>query len=50
MNEYAKTPLVFSIQEDTILLNVSNINTEIIYNLLMNDKSVEYIKFLFIRI
>tara|TARA_B100000424_G_scaffold244013_1_gene213988 strand:- start:11361 stop:12206 length:846 start_codon:yes stop_codon:yes gene_type:complete len=45
MNEYAKTPLVFSIQEDTILLNVSNINTEIIYNLLMNDNSVEYIKF-----
>ena len=45
MNEYCNTPLIFSIQEDTVILNGKDIDMDIIYNTILNDDSVEYIKF-----
>ena len=45
MTQYTKTPLIFSIQEDTVILNSKDIDTNLIYNLLLNDDTVEYIKF-----
>lgn len=45
MTQHTKTPLIFSIQEDTVILNGKDIDTNLIYHLLLNDDSVEYIKF-----
>ena len=44
MNKYCKTPLILSIQEDSLILNGDNINMGIITDKLLNDDSVEYIK------
>ena len=44
MTEYCTTPLIFSIQEDTLILNGKNIDLDIITDKLLNDNTVEYIK------
>ncbi len=44
MTKYCKTPLIFSIQEDSLVLDGSIINMDIITDKLLNDQSVEYIK------
>ena len=45
MNKYNKTPIIFSIQEDTIILNGKNIDMELIYDKLLHTDNVEYVKF-----
>ena len=44
MTKYCKTPLIFSIQEDSLVIDGNNINMDIITDKLLNDQSVEYIK------
>ncbi len=45
MLENTTTPLVMSIQEDCLMVNTEKIDTNLIVNLLLNDVSVEYIRF-----
>ena len=44
MTDHCKTPLVFSIQEDSLILNGTGIDMNIITNKLLNDDTVEYVK------
>ena len=44
MTEYCKTPLIFSLQEDTLILNGEGIDMDLITDKLLNDDNVEYIK------
>ena len=44
MTEYCKTPLIFSLQEDTLILNGEGIDMDLITDKLLNNDDVEYIK------
>ena len=44
MTEHCDTPFIFSIQEDTLILNGENIDMTLITDKLTNDDNVEYIK------
>jgi hypothetical protein len=44
MTTYTKTPLVFSIQEDSLILNGKDIDMNLITDKLLNDPIVEYVK------
>lgn len=44
MTEHCNTPIILSLQEDTLILNGDGINISLITDKLLNDENVEYIK------